>query len=68
MRSVALMLLMFSVIYSLVYKLTEERDREYQRGYHDALTGQGSMDKACVAWWFDANVKDVKEKICGKKR
>lgn len=68
MKAIITMLAMFAIIYGLVYTLTLERDKEYQRGYNDALTGQASLDKACVAWWFDANVKEVKEKICGKKR
>lgn len=68
MKAIAAMLAMFAVIYGLVYNLTAEREKEYQRGYRDALTGTDSLDKACVAWWFDANIKEVKEKICGKKR
>ena len=68
MRSIAILLMFMALTYLLVYTLNERAYKEYQRGYNDAITTQGAIDKACIAWWYQVNVKQVKEKICGKKR
>lgn len=68
MRGIVVLLSFMALTYLLIYTLNERAYKEYQRGYADAVTGQASLDKACVAWWFQANVREVKEKICGKKR
>ena len=46
---------------AMIHKTNEAYDRGYQAGI-DSM----SIDKQCSAWLFNANLKDVKQRICKK--
>lgn len=46
---------------AMIHKTNEAYDRGYQAGI-DSM----SIDKQCAAWLFNANLKDVKQRICKK--
>lgn len=63
---IAIILCIFGWIYWFSYTMTEKAEKEYQRGLQDGISS-GQIDVTCTAWWLEANIKDVKGKICGKK-
>lgn len=46
---------------AMIHKTNDAYDRGYQAGI-DSM----SIDKQCAAWLFNANLKDVKQRICKK--
>lgn len=46
---------------AMIHKTNEAYNRGYQAGI-DSM----SIDKQCAAWLFNANLKDVKLRICKK--
>ena len=67
MRFVSLMLLV-AVIWLLMDHHLTKVNESYHRGFNDGLASvkKPSIDTACLAWWLESNIIDVKKRICKK--
>ncbi len=59
-----------SIIFSIyvVWQSDELVNNAYKSGFDDGIKSieTQDVDKVCVKWMFDSNMKEVKRKVCGK--
>ena len=69
MKATVLMLSLMTCItipfIALGVVITNKTNDAYHKGYSDGVRSV-DMDKSCVTWMFNENLKNVKERICKK--
>lgn len=63
-----LSILLLAVVALLMDNHYKQIDNAYHRGHIDGVASvkQPNLDTACIAWWFDSNIKESKKRMCKK--
>jgi len=62
---ISLMIAISIPFVALGFSITNKVNDAYHRGYSDGVRSI-DMDKSCVSWMFNENLKKAKERICKK--
>ena len=63
-----LSILLLAVVALLMDSHKTQVNDAYNRGHIDGVASvkQPNLDAACIAWWFDSNIKESKKRMCKK--